>query len=62
MTCQTDDATAAEESGWVVVKRELGEHLNDEAALLWLEETWPVIVRDAKDWSLEFPDLILGLG
>jgi transposase len=24
-------------------------HLNDEAALLWLEETWPMILRQAKD-------------
>jgi transposase len=25
------------------------DHLNDEAALLWLEETWPTIVRQAKE-------------
>lgn len=25
------------------------EHLNEEAALLWLEETWPTILRQAKD-------------
>ena len=25
------------------------DHLNDDAALLWLEETWPVIVREARD-------------